>query len=149
MYFGSVLPLQGVDIVLNAIDKIAENDIYFIIIGPVSDAQRTNRLGNVSYINWLAQEQLSVNIAFSDLCLAGHFNGDIEKAKRVIPGKAYIYEAMNKRMVLGENDANRERYPQEYSDVSFVKMGDADELAKVIMLSYESWRRLQVGNNNA
>ena len=149
LYFGSVLPLQGVDVVLNAIDKITENDVHFIIIGPVNDAQRAHRLGNVSYINWLAQEQLSVNIAFSDLCLAGHFNGDIEKARRVIPGKAYIYEAMNKSMILGENDANRERYPQEYSDVLFVKMGDADELARAIMLSCKSWRRLQMGKNNA
>ena len=42
-----------------------------------------------------------------------------------------------KKMVLGENGANRERYPQEYNNVSFVKMGGSDELAKLIVLLYE------------
>ncbi len=28
----------------------------------------------------------------------GHFSKDIDKARRINPGKAYIYEAMEKRM---------------------------------------------------
>ena len=68
----------------------------------------------------------------ADLCLAGHFNKDIEKAKRTIPGKAYIYEAMNKPMILGDNEATRELYNESMKGIYFVEMGDAEALAERI-----------------
>ena len=77
------------------------------------------------------QEELAAYIANADLCLAGHFDGTIDKAKRTIPGKAYIYNAMGKRMVLGDNKANRELF--DVSDnVVWTGMGSAEALADVI-----------------
>ncbi len=139
IYFGSALPLQGVDIILEAITKINLKEIYFIIIGPIKNELKLNQK-NVIFIEWLSQKELSKYIAFSDLCLAGHFNNRIAKAKRVIPGKAYIYEAMKKKIILGDNNANKERYPHEYDNVSFVKMGDSDKLAKLILHLYRDWQ---------
>jgi len=133
LYFGSVLPLQGVNIVLNAIEMLKdEKNIFFQMIGPISRKYQVPVQDNVEYIDWLSQEELAEYIANADLCLAGHFNRDIDKAKRTIPGKAYIYENMGKNMVLGDNKANREIYG--LSDkVFWTEMGNAEALAKVIM----------------
>ena len=86
---------------------------------------------NIEYIRWLTQEQLAEYIARADLCLAGHFNADIEKASRTIPGKAYIYHAMQKPMILGDNPANHELFDSD-SDTIFVKMGSAEALSEAI-----------------
>ena len=84
----------------------------------------------MEYIDWLSQEELAEHIANADLCLAGHFNGEIDKAKRTIPGKAYIYEAMGKKMVLGDNEANREL--EKMRTHVMVQQGDSVALAKKI-----------------
>ena len=86
----------------------------------------------MTYADWVSQERLAELIAMADLCLAGHFNGQIMKAKRTIPGKAYIYEAMEKPMILGDSPANHERYKEGQPGIYFVPMGDAEILAKKI-----------------
>lgn len=133
LYFGSVLPLQGVDIVLEVVRQLREEKrIFFQIIGPVSKKYNKPIQDNVEYIDWLLQEQLAEYIANADLCLAGHFNGEIDKAKRTIPGKAQIYESMGKRMVLGDSEANRELFSEDNNHI-FVKMGEAEAIEKIIL----------------
>lgn len=133
LYFGSVLPLQGVEVIMKAMERLKnEKDIYFYFIGPVKDNVKKTQSENIEYIHWLSQEELARYISYSDLCLAGHFNKDIMKAKRTIPGKAYIYEAMGKKMILGENRATRELYHEDGLRY-FVKMGDPDALADKIL----------------
>ena len=132
LYFGSILPLQGVEIILEAIDKIEnKSDMHFYIIGPLGNNAKKVYDDSVEYIDWLPQETLAEYIGYSDLCLAGHFNKDINKAKRTIPGKAYIYEAMGKPMILGDNPATHELYKEDSKHI-FVEMGDAKKLAEKI-----------------
>lgn len=139
LYFGSVLPLQGTDIVLKAMERLkVYGEMYFFFIGPVSDKHigvPIPRASNIEYIDWLPQEKLAEHIGMADLCLAGHFNAVVEKASRTIPGKAYIYQAMGKRMILGENPANRELFDND-KNVIFVEMGDDRALAEAIV---EEW----------
>ncbi len=131
LYFGSILPLQGVDVVLDAVKLLKEEkEIYFQIIGPIPETYSKPIQDNVEYIDWLSQKELAEHIANADLCLAGHFNGEIDKAKRTIPGKAYIYEAMGKKMVLGDNEANREL--EKMRTHVMVQQGDSIALAKKI-----------------
>lgn len=133
LYFGSILPLQGADIVLKGIEILKdEKNIFFQMIGPLSQKYRLPVQDNVEYMDWLSQEELAEYIANADLCLAGHFNCDIDKAKRTVPGKAYIYESMGKNMVLGDNRANREIYGGS-DQVFWTEMGNAEALAEVIM----------------
>jgi len=144
LYFGSMLPLQGVHVVLDAARLLMDRrDIHFEVIGPLSKENQVKFRGldNVTFIPWLNQESLATHIANADLCLAGHFNNMIGKAKRTIPGKAYIYENMEKPMILGENEANRERY-EPSSMIRFVPMGDADALAYTILSCYEDIHRI-------
>lgn len=133
LYFGSMLPLQGVEVVLGAVRLLRnEENIFFQIIGPVPGKYEKPCQDNVEYIDWLAQAKLAEYVANADLCLVGHFNGNIDKAKRTIPGKAYIYSAMGKQMVLGDNRANREFFDGD-DNVIWTAMGDAKALARVIV----------------
>ena len=144
LYFGSVLPLQGVDVVMEAAGKLEDlsDRIRVVVIGPVSKRYAKVERSYIDYIDWLAQEQLAEAIAAADLCLAGHFNGEIAKARRTIPGKAYIYEAMGKSMILGDSEANHERYQEGQPGIYFVPMGDSEALAeKIRQIFYEMQNR--------
>lgn len=136
LYFGSILPLQGLEVILDAVDLLKDNkELYFVIIGPIDKKYHKPQADTVEYHNWLSQEELAEYINNADLCLAGHFNNDINKAKRTIPGKAYIYEAMGKPMILGDNPATHELYREDMPGIYFVKMGDAKLLADTILMA--------------
>ncbi len=127
-YFGSILPLQGVDVILEALGRFAEEDgICFEIVGPIPKDMPRPEASNIHYISWLSQEELGNHIRQANLCLAGHFSGSIGKAARTIPGKAYIYEACGRPMILGDGPANHELFLEDAKH-HFVTMGDADAL---------------------
>lgn len=137
LYFGSILPLQGVEYVLEAIRLLQnEKGIHFIMIGPLGEKYQKVESDTVTYIDWLPQEKLAEYIAFSDLCLGGHFNPNIGKADRTIPGKVYIYAVMEKPIVLGDSRANRELY-KETNQIHFVHRGSGIELSKKILDIYK------------
>ena len=135
LYFGSVLLLQGIDVVLQAMSLLKDDpDIFFYFIGPIKDSKLAAvkpTSNNIVYIDWLPQNELAKYISQANLCLAGHFHATIEKAKRTIPGKAYIYKAMKKPMILGDNPANHELFSND-PDAIFVEMGNPQMLAEVI-----------------
>lgn len=134
LYFGSVLPLQGLQIILDAIDLLKDHkELVFTVVGPLSDSMRKPEGENIRYINWLPQDKLAEAIAQADLCLAGHFHPTIQKAQRTIPGKAYIYQAMEKPMILGDNPATRELEGRWTVPVFYVPMGDSRALAGCIL----------------
>ena len=131
-YFGSILPLQGINIILDAIRKMKDDkDVFFDIVGPIPAKYSKPIRENVRYTEWLSQVELAERISQADLCLAGHFNKDIAKASRTIAGKTYIYEMMEKKMVLGDNLANRELFTSDDYHI-FVEMNDSIKLVKVI-----------------
>ena len=134
LYFGSVLPLQGVEVILKAIDILKdEKGLRFIFVGPLGENNTRTGENITEYINWLSQDELAEKIASADLCLAGHFNGSIMKAKRTIPGKAYIYHAMGKPMILGDGPANHELFREDGESVYFCNMSDPEALAELIL----------------
>lgn len=134
LYFGSILPLQGVDIILKAVrSMVSLQDIRFVIIGPINKNMDQSRFCNVVFYQWLPQEKLALEIAKADLCLAGHFDGNIGKAKRTIAGKTYIYKAMGKPVILGDNPANHELFEEDGMQNFYVKMGDPSALKDKIL----------------
>lgn len=141
LYFGSILPLQGVDTILQCIEKMKDiSSVVFQMIGPISDKdiKKYKELKNVNFVSWLSQKALSEEIAKADLCLAGHFNSNIEKASRTIPGKAYIYNSMKKPMILGDNSANRELFSEDNINNYYVEMGNSDKLKEKILYIMKS-----------
>lgn len=132
LYFGSILPVQGVEIVIEAIRLLENEDqIHFYIIGPIKNKIDNIELKNVTYFNWLPQNELAKAIGCADLCLAGHFSATVGKAKRTIPGKAYIYDSMDKPMILGDTPANHEIYKED-DNHQFVPVGNPYLLAEAI-----------------
>lgn len=141
LYFGSALPLQGVEVILDAARRLEEDPaVKFVLIGPFEKAFGVQPAchPNVRFIPWLSQPQLADAIAGADLCLAGHFSASIGKAARTIAGKTYIYRAMEKPVVLGDNPANRERFSPG-NGVYFVPMGDGEALARCIAQRRKEW----------
>ena len=137
-FFGAMNPLQGAEIIMESARILAEREnIVFIIIGPfekVRNFELYSKLKNVRFAaRWLPQEEIADYIAMSDVCLAGHFNAAVEKAARVIPGKAYSYLAMERPVIFGDNPANRELFSTGAKNVHFVKMGDPAALADKIL----------------
>ncbi|MCI5596623.1 MAG: glycosyltransferase [Lachnospiraceae bacterium] len=137
VYFGSILPVQGVEVILKTIYKLRnEKKIHFIMIGPIQKKYKRPETENVTYFDWLSQQELAHYVNMSDLCLAGHFSAKIGKANRTIPGKTYIYQALQKPIILGDSDANRELF-QEGNDIFYVKRGDAEALKNKILEIYK------------
>lgn len=146
MYFGSILPLQGIEVIMEAMTLLKEeSNIHFIIVGPLEkkfDISSGN-YPNTDFIEWLKQEELAKKINSADLCLAGHFNGEIGKADRTIAGKSYIYKAMNKPVVLGKSKANYERYKEDNIMNYYVERGNPKDLARCIRTVYVKWKTNQ------
>lgn len=135
LFFGSMLPLQGYELVLDAFYQLRDHSDYcFYFIGPLSDSlkNKVQNMPNLILRDWLMQEELARHIAFSDLCIAGHFSASISKASRTIPGKAYIYRAMQKPMILGDTPANHELFAAG-RNIIFVPVGNADAIAAAIL----------------
>lgn len=143
LYFGSILPLQGVEVILECARLLRDDTrIGFSLIGPLSEKALAvcGELPNVRTTRWLSQPELAAHIAQADLCLAGHFNAAIDKASRTVPGKAYIYEAMEKPMVLGDNPANHEVFTPDARHI-FIPMGSPAALCNAILCALTGLER--------
>lgn len=138
LYFGTILPLQGIDVILESAQLLKNNtNIQYIIIGNIKPKTKYT---NVKFLPFMDERKLASYIKMADLCLVGHFNNEIEKAKRTIPCKAYICSEMNKKMILGKNKANLERFKEDNEKYYYVEMGNPNELAKKI---YEIKKKTQ------
>jgi len=147
--FSSMLPVHGTEIIMESAALLGNSrGILFILIGPISKSLKCqySHLTNIEYINWLTQTELAKYIAISDLCLGGHFSNKVEKAKRTIAGKSFIFKAMNKPVVFGETSANRELFSEEGEGNYFVPVGDAQALARCIETVQK--RNMVVNNGN-
>lgn len=128
-WYGTVLPLQGIDVILDAAEYLSQirKDIQFLIVGPV---KKKRNLVNVTYIPWVKYQDLPIEICKSHLCLGGHYS-DIGKSKRVVSGKAYQFVACGVPTIVADNPANREVFTDQ--DVYFVEHNNYKKLSAMIM----------------
>jgi len=138
LYYSTYLPLHGVEHIIHAAEKLERHaDVEFQLIGRGQQLKEIRRLAgksnatNVRFLDWVAYADLPSMIAEADVCLVGHFS-DIDKARRVIPGKAFQCTAMRKPVIVADNPANRELF-QDRENARFVEMASADSLADAIM----------------
>ena len=135
-YYASYLPLHGMEHVVRAAKILERNrEIEFRIVGSGPRYKIIRELAknsaNVDFVDWVPYEMLPSEIARADVCLGGHFS-DIEKAKRVISGKAYQFIAMKKPVIVGDCPANRELFADR-ENALIAKMADAASLAEAIL----------------
>jgi glycosyltransferase involved in cell wall biosynthesis len=113
LYYGSGLPLQGVETILQAAKICQKQQLAykFVLIGPLKEKYQpfisSLQLTNTTFIPWVKYEQLPCYIAHADICLAGHFS-NIPRAGRVIATKTFQCLGMQKPTIITDNPANRE-----------------------------------------
>ena len=147
LYFGTGLPLQGTEYVARAFDFLAQEYGYkCIYVGGLNGMSRDMRKtllscenravkrgkGCMVYHKWLDTKELYKQISSATVCLAGHFEPDIDKADRTIPGKAMIYEAFGKSIILGDTKANRELFKSDDKHI-FVPRGDFQRIVEAVI----------------
>ena len=111
LFYGTFLPLHGMDVVLRACKLLEERPIAFRIIGgrgkPLARFLALFdelKPGNVTHDLWVDFEDLqSTLIPNADLCLGGPFGGT-PQARRVITGKTFQFLAQSKPTVIGRVD---------------------------------------------
>jgi glycosyltransferase involved in cell wall biosynthesis len=134
LYHGSYLPLQGVDVVIEAARLLkSEGHIRFQMVGKGMEYGRilskvqAYQLTYIEFLDSVPLSELPAIIAEADICLGGHF-GDSDKAARVIAGKTFQDVAMGKATIMGDNVANRELFTHG-KDAWFSPPSDAQALA--------------------
>jgi len=146
-YYGSFLPLQGIEYIVRSAKLLEhEEEVRFEIVGRGSTYEEIHRLAdslyltNIDFIDWIPYHQLPLAISRASVCLGGHFSS-VGKAKRVIAGKTYQFLAMAKPTIVGDNLANRELFSHK-ENVYMCRMADEKAIAEAI-LALKNDRHLQ------
>jgi glycosyltransferase involved in cell wall biosynthesis len=139
-YYGSMVPLHGLDIVLKAAEILkTEKNISFLLVGggerAAASVEAAKKAGaNATYKKWIPFEELPAAINQSSLCLAGPF-GNTLQAQLVVTGKAYQFLACAAPTVIGQNRASKDFINEQNALV--VKQGSAEALAESIRWAAE------------
>ncbi len=112
-FYGSFVPLQGVEIILKAAHiLLPETTISFTLLGTGYQYEAMKKfaaeqsLTNVHFAGWIDYTELPSRIAAFDVAL-GIFGNSL-KADLVIPNKLFHYAAMGKCTITKETDAVKE-----------------------------------------
>jgi len=108
-YYGLfMMPLQGLDTILEAMVRLQHKNIQLVLIGGkdstkelVKEAQ--DRGANIVYKYRVPFEELADYMNNSDLCLGGPFGGTVQ-AQYVIGGKTYQYLQTERPVIIGKNE---------------------------------------------
>ena len=131
LFFGTFIPLHGVEYIIEAAKLLEDEGVMFHIIGDGQEKEKIVRLTgalnvkNIEFAGAVGERELASLIANADVCL-GIF-GNTQKAARVIPNKVYAYAAMRKPIITGDTSAIRELFDEH--DMLLVPVADAKALA--------------------
>jgi len=112
LFYGSFLPLHGVDIIVDAAKIVARKDpsVRFKLIGSGQTLERARAAASnataVEFSGWRPMNEIPRAIAAADVCL-GIF-GRTDKARRVVPHKVFQSLGMRKPVVTARTPAAEE-----------------------------------------
>lgn len=137
LYFGSFIPLHGVDIIMQAAHLLREHkDIQFNLLGggqvytQMVNLAEALDLQNLEFLGRVPIDQLPPVIERSDLVL-GIF-GETDKTLRVIPHKVFQGLAMRKPVLTADTPAIRELFRSD-EHLATCPRGDPGALAEAIL----------------
>jgi glycosyltransferase involved in cell wall biosynthesis len=138
LYYGNMLPLHGLQYVLEAAIRLKDQPLEFLLVGGKAEtgqaiAQAQSGGAHIAHEAWIKFENLPQYIAAADLCLGGPF-GDTTQAQFVITGKTFQFLASAVPTVVGRNQATASF--KDKKNCLLVPLGDAAGLAKAL-----SWAR--------
>lgn len=134
VFYGTFVPLQGVEWIIRAAAKLKQRRYRFRLIGRGQDKEAAVRLAerlgaaNIEFLDFLPQPDLVRELAGAALCL-GIF-GTSDKADRVIPHKLFEGLACGRPMLTGKTSAVTEVLTN--LEVALCPTGDASALADAI-----------------
>lgn len=141
-FYGTFLPLHGIDVILKAAAAVRDKPIRFTLIGGRGkdirgfvELMNQLKLDNIVYKEWVDYEMLPKMIAEADLCLGGPF-GNSGQGKRVITGKTFQFLAMGKPTVVGKICGNHGF--EDKRNCLLVSQGNEQELADAILWGFEN-----------
>ena len=151
LYYGSFLPLHGMDIILKAASLLRDKPIHFTLIGgnrldlsEFHNMIKQLELNNVTHIDWVEYDELPQYIAHADLGLGGPF-GNTGQAGRVITGKTFQFLAMAKTAVVGLYNGGDDGFENKVNCLQ-VPLGDEMALADALSWALEHRKNLkQIG----
>jgi len=135
-FHGNFIPLQGVEYIIRAASLLNDHNIQFQIIGQGQEYGKIKKIAeelnlkNITWIGYVAYEELSNYISKADICL-GIF-GKTEKTRRVIPNKAYEAIAMAKPLISADTPAMQELFTDR-KDIMFCNLANSKDLADKIL----------------
>ncbi|RTK93911.1 hypothetical protein EKI60_04985 [Candidatus Saccharibacteria bacterium] len=143
-YYGNMLALHGLEVVLDAALQLKSYPIEFRLIGgkkamadKVREAQANG--ANISYEPWTAFDTFPSEISSASLCLGGPF-GTTPQSQRVITGKTYQFLASAAPTVVGENLASSDFKDKE--NCLKIQLGNSEALAEAIVWALEHPKQL-------
>jgi glycosyltransferase involved in cell wall biosynthesis len=128
LFVGKLIPLQGVDVVLEAARRVPELRFRLVGSGQLEPLLR-HRPDNVEHRPWIPYEELPGALQQTG-CALGIF-GTSPKAQRVIPNKAFQALASAAPLVTADTPAARELLVDEESAL-LIPPGDPGALAAAI-----------------
>lgn len=113
-FYGSFLPLQGVEHIVEAARVAPEIRFTLAGDGPLRARIRKSAgdLSNVEFPGWIPYRELPERIAAADACLGGHFT-TFRKAACVVSTKTYQFLACARPTIVGDLPANRSAFEHE------------------------------------
>lgn len=138
LFFGSFLPLHGVETIVYSAKIISREDpsVEFELIGSGQTLPRARALvsnlglNNVRFENWIPQDILPLRIASADICLGIFGKGG--KAKRVVPHKIFQSMAMKKPVITLRTAAVEEIF-SDRENIFLCSKPDSSHLAQAIL----------------
>lgn len=112
LYFGQYLPLHGLDVIVDAVARLAHrDDLEFLFIGTGDERTRVERevrasRAHATFIDWVEYAELGARVREADIVL-GIF-GASRKARMVIPNKLYEAAALGCAVLTADTPAIRE-----------------------------------------
>jgi glycosyltransferase involved in cell wall biosynthesis len=147
LFYGSYIPLQGIETILHAAALLQEKQFYvrFTLVGggqtyaAMRALAEDLRLTNVAFTPFVPQSELPAMIRAADIVLGIFGTGG--KTQRVIPHKVVEAMACGSTVITADTPAIRERY-RDGEGIHLVPTGDAEELAeKIVELSERNGQR--------
>jgi glycosyltransferase involved in cell wall biosynthesis len=135
LYYGSMLPLHGVNYVIEAMKLLKDQPIELTLIGgkeSLGDEVNQAKLEGtkISYKTWVPFEKLPGYIESADVCLGGPFGGTIQ-SQFVITGKTFQFLQMSRPTIVGHNQESG--LFKDKVDAIIVKRADVESLAGAIL----------------
>lgn len=149
LFYGSLVPLQGVTTIVEAAAILENDDIRTVIIGdgqerPLMEAAIARTGARVVHLGLLPLDELPGHLASAAVCL-GIF-GDSDKAGRVVPHKLYECLAMGRPVVTRDGPAIRSLFGE--GEVVTIPPADPVALADAVRaLIDDPERREQVARS--